>query len=603
MRRGDGSLYDIVVPGYKANLSDVLASIALVQLDKLERHGEIRRRQFAAYDEAVAELEGIEPLARDPRDTHAYHLYVVRIDAERAGGTRDEYQRRLAEENIATSIHFLPVHTLTAYRDRLPGPAAAARRRAGRAPRSCRSRFPPRTRTPTSRTRSPRSRRVHDSLTDEPPAPRLLTLLVTGLCLAYLLWKIDLGQTLRVIADANPWYLLLALALMVVTILPMAWRWQLLLQREGRRGHLPWLTRAYFVSYAAGQILPTSVGGDAVRIYETARRHPGHGDTAAATVLLERAIGGAATLLLAAVGFLLAVGHYDVGAYLWIEAFFVVATIVLGFLLFSRRARPLLKLGRPVLAWVRLDTLVARVYHAIHSYRDHVGVLFVVFFVTLGVQAIRVLAVWLSGEAVGIDLSPRPYYVMGPLLFLVMLVPFTVNGFAVRESFFVSFLGKLGVEPRPGVRRRLPLLRDHDPDGGSRCGDPRLGGRRARPRARSPSRSRWLTKSARSSSRTTRRRGSSARSTACAGRGRGDRRRQRLDRRDARDRAREVPGGAADRAGEPRLRRRQQRGHARRVGRYFLLLNPDAWLTDGALEASSPSRTSTRRRPSSARGC
>ena len=274
-----------------------------------------------------------------------------------------------------------------------------------------------------------------------------LTLLVTGLCLAYLIWKIDLGQTLRVIADANPWYLLLALFLMVVTILPMAWRWQLLLRTKGVEDNLPWLTRAYFVSYAAGQILPTSVGGDAVRIYETARRHPGRGDTGAATVLLERAIGGAATLLLAAVGFLLAVGHYDVGAYLWIEAFFVVATIFFGFLLFSRRARPLLKLGRPVLAWFRLDKLVARVYHAMHSYRDHVGLLFGVFFVTLGVQAIRVLAVWLSGEAVGIDLSPRPYYVMGPLLFLVMLVPFTVNGFAVRESFFVSFLGKVGVSP------------------------------------------------------------------------------------------------------------------------------------------------------------
>jgi len=120
MRRGDGSLYDIVVPGYKANLSDVLAAIALVQLDKVERHGGIRRRQFAMYDEAVGELDGIEPLARDPRDKHAHHLYIVRIDAERAGGTRDEYQRLLAEENIATSIHFLPVHGLTAYRKLLP---------------------------------------------------------------------------------------------------------------------------------------------------------------------------------------------------------------------------------------------------------------------------------------------------------------------------------------------------------------------------------------------------------------------------------------------------------------------------------------------------
>jgi len=120
MRRGDGSRYDITVPGYKANLSDVLASIALCQLDKVERHAEIRRRQFAAYDDAVAELPGITPLARDDRDVHALHLYVVRVDPPGAGATRDEYQRALADENIATSIHFLPVHKLTLYRERFP---------------------------------------------------------------------------------------------------------------------------------------------------------------------------------------------------------------------------------------------------------------------------------------------------------------------------------------------------------------------------------------------------------------------------------------------------------------------------------------------------
>jgi len=120
MRRGHGSLYDIGVPGYKANLSDVLAAIALCQLDKVERHAEIRRHQFELYDEAVAALDGVEPLARDPRDTHAYHLYVVRVDAGRAGATRDDYQRALADEGIATSIHFLPVHRLTWYRERFP---------------------------------------------------------------------------------------------------------------------------------------------------------------------------------------------------------------------------------------------------------------------------------------------------------------------------------------------------------------------------------------------------------------------------------------------------------------------------------------------------
>ena len=58
MRRGHGSLYDIAVPGYKANLSDVLASIALVQLDKVDRHAEIRARHVALYDDGVAEPRG-----------------------------------------------------------------------------------------------------------------------------------------------------------------------------------------------------------------------------------------------------------------------------------------------------------------------------------------------------------------------------------------------------------------------------------------------------------------------------------------------------------------------------------------------------------------
>jgi dTDP-4-amino-4,6-dideoxygalactose transaminase len=119
MRRGHGSLYDISVPGYKANLSDVLASIALCQLDKVERHRALRMRQVELYDAAVAELDGIEPVARDPRDTHAHHLYPVRIK-EAAGATRDEYRFALADENIGTSVHFLPVHQLTAYRDRYP---------------------------------------------------------------------------------------------------------------------------------------------------------------------------------------------------------------------------------------------------------------------------------------------------------------------------------------------------------------------------------------------------------------------------------------------------------------------------------------------------
>ena len=119
-RRSHGARYDQVTWGFKANLSDVLAAIALVQLDKLEHHAAIRARQFALYADGLADLDGITPLAVDQRDTHALHLYVVQIEAARAGATRDDYQRALRDEGIATSIHFLPVHRLTWFRERYP---------------------------------------------------------------------------------------------------------------------------------------------------------------------------------------------------------------------------------------------------------------------------------------------------------------------------------------------------------------------------------------------------------------------------------------------------------------------------------------------------
>jgi len=277
-------------------------------------------------------------------------------------------------------------------------------------------------------------------------AARVLgTLLVTGLAVAYILWKVDVGEAASTIADANLGWFFLSAAIMLVTVLPMAWRWQWLLGAHGIHDRLPWLVRAYLVSYAAGQILPTSIGGDAMRIFETSRRHQGRGGPVAGSVLLERALGGAATLALGAVGLALAVGRYDVGAYLWVEGAFVVATVVLAVVLFSRSLRPLLARLAPLLRPLRLDRAVRAVYEAIHSYRATPRLLVGIFALTLAVQAVRVLAIWAAAEAVGIDLSVRVFYVMGPLFFLVLLVPFTLNGFAVREAFFVSFLGNLGV--------------------------------------------------------------------------------------------------------------------------------------------------------------
>ena len=271
------------------------------------------------------------------------------------------------------------------------------------------------------------------------------TVVLTAAAVAYLVWRIDLGETLDVLADADLAWFAVAVLIMVVTVPVLAARWRRLLTAHGISEPLRWLTRAYFVAYTAGQFLPTSLGGDAVRVIDTARRHPGRTADITGTVVLERGLGGAATVLLGAVGFLLSIGRYDVSAYLWLEGVFVFGTIVAGFLFFARSARPLLRRTLPLLQRVRLAPPLQAFYEGVHHYRSRPRVLLVVFGITLAVQAVRILSIWACARAVGIDLDVRVYYVMGPLLFLVMLVPFTLNGIAVREAFFVSFLGSLGV--------------------------------------------------------------------------------------------------------------------------------------------------------------
>jgi uncharacterized protein (TIRG00374 family) len=277
------------------------------------------------------------------------------------------------------------------------------------------------------------------------PLRIVLTVLLTSLAVAYLVWKVDIRGTVDTLLDANPWWFALSVAIMIGTALPMALRWQWLMRAQEMDDSFWWLTRAYFVSYTASQVLPTSIGGDAMRVFETAKRHPGRTGDVTGIILLERGLGGAGTVLLGAIGFLLAVGRYDVGAYLWLEGLFVFGTIVLVFLFFARSARPLLARSRPLLRRLRVERPMRALYDGVHHFRGHLGLLLVVFVFTTAIQAVRILSIWAAGRAVGIELGPRIYYVMGPLFFLVLLVPFTLNGIAIREAFFVSFLGNVGV--------------------------------------------------------------------------------------------------------------------------------------------------------------
>jgi uncharacterized protein (TIRG00374 family) len=274
-----------------------------------------------------------------------------------------------------------------------------------------------------------------------------LQLLVSGAVLALLLWQIDLGQTIDILKESRWGYVLGSLAIFLATTWLMAWRWWMLLRVRGVHEPYNWLVRMYFVSYAASQVLPTAIGGDAVRIIEHARRRPDVRATAAGAVVMERILGAAGTLVLVAVALALAAGRYEgVRLLVILELALFAALIVLGLLLFSKNlGRHLEERLFPLGKRLRIDGPMQSLYRAMHEYRNTPAALFWVIVVTLVAQGGRVIAIWLCGEAVGVDVSPWVYVILGPLLFLVQMIPFTLNGIGVREAFFVGFLGRFDV--------------------------------------------------------------------------------------------------------------------------------------------------------------
>ncbi|HYY33057.1 MAG TPA: lysylphosphatidylglycerol synthase transmembrane domain-containing protein [Gaiellaceae bacterium] len=274
-----------------------------------------------------------------------------------------------------------------------------------------------------------------------------LQLLVSAALVAYLVWKIDVGETVDTIASSNLLYVLAAWAIYVATLVPMAWRWQVLLASKGVHEPLRWLAKLYLIGYAASQVLPTGIGGDAVRIVEHVRKRPDVKGETAAAVLMERVVGSAGILVVVAIGLALAVGRYShIGPFIWVEGASVVVLLALGVLVFSRRANSFLQEHVfPRGAAMRLHRPLSAVWTALHGYRWRPQALALALTVSVAVQFVRIVIIWLCGEAVGVEVSPLVYIILGPLLFLVSTVPVTVNGLGVRESFFVFFLGRFGV--------------------------------------------------------------------------------------------------------------------------------------------------------------
>jgi len=110
--------YEVVLPGFKCNMTDIQASLGLHQLRKLPAFQARRHEVVRAYNAAFRDLPELELPVERPEVESAWHLYVVRLNLHRLAIDRARFIEELKKRNIGTSVHFIPIHLHPYYRDK-----------------------------------------------------------------------------------------------------------------------------------------------------------------------------------------------------------------------------------------------------------------------------------------------------------------------------------------------------------------------------------------------------------------------------------------------------------------------------------------------------
>ena len=277
--------------------------------------------------------------------------------------------------------------------------------------------------------------------------------------LYFVLRSIDLPAFWERVKGMSPGWIVLALVAYAATQSIAVWRWHRLLRAQHIEVEPRRLTESIWVSMFFNNFLPSNIGGDVVRIADTA---PAAGSKTLATtvILMDRVLGLTALVIIAGSGALIAslLGVHVPGArWLWLvaavvvlAAIFVMAMPQLVGSAVSHALRPLRALNRP---W--LTERAQRLEDAVVRFRDAPAAVVGAFAGAIVVQITIVAFYLLTAEGLSVPLPILLGAVLIPVSLVVQMAPVSINGFGVREAVFAFFFRRFGLPTDAAVALSL----------------------------------------------------------------------------------------------------------------------------------------------------
>jgi glycosyltransferase 2 family protein len=274
-----------------------------------------------------------------------------------------------------------------------------------------------------------------------------LKISISIVLLVLLFRQIDVSSLWTKARNASPVWLAAALGIYGITLLASTWRWHLLLDAQRVQVRRRSLLGSFMVANFFNNFLPSNIGGDVIRISDTAK-YAQSTTRAAAVVLMDRGLGLMALVLVAAVGASLAGAVHPTAIpiwpmWLWIGLLVGAAAsapAVFAPAGFGRLLRPL-TVFHPEWVGDRIEKLT----EVLSRFRAQPAALAYCFVWAIFVQGMMVVFYFAVAYALHLGVSLSDLAVIVPISFVVQMLPVSVNGFGVREATFGFYFTRLGL--------------------------------------------------------------------------------------------------------------------------------------------------------------
>ncbi len=281
-----------------------------------------------------------------------------------------------------------------------------------------------------------------------------LRIAISAGLVGFLLWQLNLADLTEKFAGFDPYWTAIAFLTVFAAVVVSAWKWGLILRERGYPLAYPRLLRHYFVGLFFNNVLPTTVGGDAVRAWETTK-DTGEVPEAMGSVVTERLIAGVA------LGFTALLGLPFVDAspklLLLVALFLVIDLVLVGLFMVPKVAEGIVvKLLPPRFAG--LHTAVTNTVLVVRSTLKNPKLFIKITLLSIVFQIFVAAVNACIFKAMGVPVTLAQCLIFTPMIFTVTMLPISLSGLGVREAAYWYFFAQIGVSQVDAVVASLAFF-------------------------------------------------------------------------------------------------------------------------------------------------